>query len=121
MPLERGLSGMEPDAVGEVGPVRVQWTRRRQSRRGPDVAVPASAALRFVADLVRAGVNPRSRDIAGMVLEPPPGNDQWEQGTYDFSPVIRPPFLSGIMSESMRKPILSVFPPYASRRGRNRR
>lgn len=135
--------GMELDPRGEVGPVRVQWARRRQSRLGPDYRVPAAAALRYVAELERAGVPPR--DIAGMHLEAEPDKDFWEWETTNFSPVVAPPFLSGlstqgpgghipdgtgphgrglgpgggrrdgsglsgITSESMRKPILSVFP-----------
>lgn len=87
-PMDR--AGMEFDLEGEVGPpVRIQFTRQRVSRRGPDYRVPASSALRYVAELERAGVPPRNSPSMG--LEAVPDATYWEWETTNFSPVIPPP------------------------------
>jgi len=101
---------MELDPVGEVGPVRVQLTRKRQSRQGQDYRLPATAALRYVAELER--LQAPERGIDQMILsDGQAGNgagDGWSWETTSFSPVIRQT-IAGITSESMRKPILSIF------------
>lgn len=104
------LSGMESDPSGIVGPVRVQYLRHRQNRQGPDYRVTPDA-IRYVNELARVGARPRGIDEMVLDDRGAGSGDAWSWETTQFSPLHRSPApaaFSGIIPESMRKPVMTI-------------
>ena len=88
---------------GSIGPVRFNTAIRRQNRQGPGFRLPATAAEAYVARMTAAGVNGRTVPRgATMTLRQMYGRRA--------GPLYRATQLAGIVSESLRTPLLTFYP-----------
>lgn len=100
---------------GSIGPVRLRTAIRRQNRQGPGYRLPARAAMQYIERLSREGVDGRrtprgaSMTFREMYGRQPAPRYTFRSGVYGRATLGRVSVLSGIVSESLRTPLLTVF------------